>query len=116
MIAMAYPMPTDIMQNETCLELAKVLGGRNEGFIQMSLVPSVEPMEGIESPYGELAQMSGRPILYNIIQVRDADPSCHRNLLAWAGRCRQKGVRLYGQTISTDAGFPFYLHRLEFVG
>ena len=30
------PMVTDIMHDETALELASVLGERNEGFIQMT--------------------------------------------------------------------------------
>ncbi len=32
------PMPTDVMHDETCRELAKVLAERNEGFMQMPLV------------------------------------------------------------------------------
>ena len=101
------PMPTDIMHQETCVEFAKVLADRNEGFIQMSLIPSVSGFEEIEEKYEELALASGRPILYNAIQALDSDPSRHRNLLAWIERCRQKGLRIYGQTISTDAGFTF---------
>ncbi len=104
------PMPTDIMHQETCVELAKVLAERNEGFIQMSLIPSVSGFEEIEQKYEELALASGRPILYNAIQALDSDPSRHRNLLAWIERCRQKGLRIYGQLVSTSAGFTFTFH------
>ena len=104
------PMPTDIMHQETCVEFAKVLADRNEGFIQMSLIPSVSGFEEIEEKYEELALASGRPILYNAIQALDSDPSRHRNLLAWIERCRQKGLRIYGQLVSTSAGFTFTFH------
>ncbi len=104
------PMPTDIMHQETCVEFAKVLAERNEGFIQMSLIPSVSGFEEIEQKYEELALASGRPILYNAIQALDSDPSRHRNLLAWIERCRQKGLRIYGQLVSTSAGFTFTFH------
>jgi N-acyl-D-aspartate/D-glutamate deacylase len=104
------PMPTDIMHQETCLELAKVLAERNDGFIQMSLIPSVAGMEEIEKSYEELAKASGRPILYNAIQALDSDPERHRSLLAWIERCRQKGLRIYGQLVSTSAGFTFTFH------
>ena len=104
------PMPTDIMHQETCVEFAKVLADRNEGFIQMSLIPSVSGFKEIEKNYEELALASGRPILYNAIQALDSDPSRHRNLLAWIERCRQKGLRIYGQLVSTSAGFTFTFH------
>ncbi len=104
------PMPTDIMHQETCVEFAKVLSERNEGFIQMSLIPSVAGFKEIEKNYEELALASGRPILYNAIQALDSDPSRHRNLLAWIERCRQKGLRIYGQLVSTSAGFTFTFH------
>ena len=104
------PMPTDIMHQETCVEFAKVLSERNEGFIQMSLIPSVSGFKEIEKNYEELALASGRPILYNAIQALDSDPSRHRNLLSWIERCRQKGLRIYGQLVSTSAGFTFTFH------
>ncbi len=104
------PMPTDIMHQETCLELAQVLAERNEGFIQMSLIPSVAGLAEIEKSYEELAEASGRPILYNAIQAMDSDPERHRSLLRWIERCRQKGLRIYGQLVSTSAGFTFTFH------
>ena len=69
-------MVTDLMHDETALEMAKVLGERNEGFIQMSYVPDAEQVRGrlqdhSEKHYEELALLSGRPILYNAIAVND---------------------------------------------
>lgn len=101
------PMPTDIMHQETCVQLAKVLADRNAGFIQMTLIPTVAGYEEIERSYEQLAEASGRPILYNVIQASDRYPERHRHLLEWIERCRQKGLRIYAQGLTTDAGFTF---------
>ena len=53
------PMVTDVMHHETCLELARVLGRRNEGFIQMTLYSADRERDLRE--YEELAAVSGRP-------------------------------------------------------
>ncbi len=58
------PMVTDLMHDETAIELAKVLGERNEGFIQMSYIPDASKYEGdmqthSEKHYEELALTCG---------------------------------------------------------
>ena len=79
---------TDLMHDETANELAKVLGERNEGFIQMSYIPDASKYEGdmqthSEKHYEELALTSGRPILYNAIAVNDMYPERYKRQLAW---------------------------------
>ncbi|MGH7961929.1 MAG: N-acyl-D-amino-acid deacylase family protein, partial [Candidatus Binatia bacterium] len=101
------PMVTDIMHNETCLAFARVLAERNEGFVQLTFVASSGDMAEAQSHYEELAATSGRPILFNVVQASDRWPERHRGLLAWLERCRAKGLRVYGQGITTDAGFAF---------
>src|ERR671922_41959 len=56
------PMVTDIMHDETALELAEVLAERNTGFMQMALATTdgAHDFTHIE----ELAEVSGRPLLY----------------------------------------------------
>jgi N-acyl-D-amino-acid deacylase len=59
------PMVTDIMHDETALALARVLGERNEGFIQMTYLPELGDLEGdpeahAERHYEELALAAGR--------------------------------------------------------
>jgi len=71
------PMVTDIMHDATALELACVLGERNEGFIQMTYLPESYGSDGeshAERHYEDLARVSGRPILYNVVLVNDAHP------------------------------------------
>lgn len=97
------PMPTDCMSDETALEMAKVLADRNEGFMQMTYVSG--DVKHDAAHFEELARVSGRPMLYNALQTNDNFPQRHRNTLAWLARCREQGLRVYGQAITTAAGF-----------
>ncbi|TMA36715.1 MAG: aminoacylase [Deltaproteobacteria bacterium] len=99
------PMVTDIMHDETALELAEVLAERNHGFMQMALATTdgAHDFAHIE----QLAEVSGRPILYNVVQSFVRYPEAHRGLIAWLDSCRQRGVRVYGQGVTTTAAFTF---------
>ena len=98
-------MPTDVMHDETARVLAEVLGRRNEGVVQMILTSGnvAHDLAHIE----DLATISGRPLLYNVVQVYEERPHIHRNQLAWLERCRRRGIPVYGQGVTTDAGFTF---------
>jgi N-acyl-D-amino-acid deacylase len=99
------PMVTDVMHDETALELAEVLAERNHGFMQMALATAdgAHDFAHIE----RLAETSGRPILYNVVQSFVRHPEAHRVLIAWLDSCRQRGVRVYGQGVTTTAAFTF---------
>jgi N-acyl-D-amino-acid deacylase len=99
------PMPTDVMHDETARVLAEVLAQRNEGVVQMILTSGdvAHDLAHIE----DLATISGRPLLYNVVQVYEERPHIHRNQLAWLQRCRERGIPVYGQGVTTDAGFTF---------
>ncbi len=99
------PMPTDVMHDDTCRALARVLGKRNEGFIQMLLVSGDNSRDRLF--YEELAELSGRPVLMNVVQAFDDRPHIHRNTLNWLKSCYQRGIRVVGQGLTTDAGFTF---------
>jgi N-acyl-D-amino-acid deacylase len=106
------PMVTDLMHDETALELAKVLGERNEGFIQMSYIPNSSRYEGdaqdhTEKHFEELALAAGRPILYNAIAINDAFPERFRRQMHWIESCAKRGIRVYGQGATLDLGFLF---------
>jgi N-acyl-D-aspartate/D-glutamate deacylase len=106
------PMVTDLMHDETALELAKILGERNEGFIQMSYIPNSSRYEGdaqdhTEKHFEELALAAGRPILYNAIAINDAHPDRFRRQLHWIERCAQRGIRVFGQSATLELGFLF---------
>jgi N-acyl-D-aspartate/D-glutamate deacylase len=106
------PMVTDLMHDETAIELAKVLGERNEGFIQMSYIPDASKYEGdmqthSEKHYEELALTSGRPILYNAIAVNDMYPERYKRQLAWLESCTERGIRVLGQSATLELNFAF---------
>ena len=57
--------------------------------------------------YEEMSQISGRPMIMNVVQAFDHRPEIHRRVLAWLRRCRERGIRVIGQGLTTDAGFSF---------
>jgi N-acyl-D-aspartate/D-glutamate deacylase len=100
------PMPTDVMRDETCLELADVLRERNDGFVQITLVKK-SGVEATRAHVEELAERSGRPILFNAIVPFFYFPHAHVETLAWISDCALRGLEVYGQGLTTDAGFTF---------
>ena len=99
------PMPTDVMHDDTCRAFARVLAERNEGFMQMLLVSGDNRAD--RAFYEEMAELSGRPMLMNVVQAFDHRPEIHRRVLAWLESCRMRGIRVIGQGLTTDAGFTF---------
>ena len=99
------PMPTDMMNDETCLVLARVLAERNEGVVQMTL--TTHDVRHDLAHLEELASTSGRPLLHNVVQVFQDRPHVHRRAIEWLERCRERGIPVYGQGVTTDAGFTF---------
>ena len=99
------PMVTDVMHDETCEALASVLGRRNRGFMQMTI--SSGSYERDRAHMEKLAALSGRPLLWNVVQAYDHKPEVHRDALRWLDDCRRRGVRVHGQGLTTDAGFAF---------
>jgi N-acyl-D-amino-acid deacylase len=98
------PMVTDVMRDETCLQLAEVLRERNEGFIQITLAKA----DGTTLDHiAKLAEVSGRPILWNVVLAFDNAPHVHQGQLAWLRGCHERGLPVYGQGVTTDAGFTF---------
>jgi N-acyl-D-aspartate/D-glutamate deacylase len=93
------------MHDETELAFADVLGRRNDGFIQMTLVSGDNRRD--RAHMEDLAQRSRRPLLFNAVSVFDTRPHIHRSALKWLESCRQRGIRVYGQGLTTDAGFAF---------
>ena len=81
-------MNTDMMHDETCIEMAKVLGERGEGFQELTL-SSWDPKADAKH-FETLAEVSGRPIMFEAIATQDRFPHRHRNTIKWLERCRQK--------------------------
>jgi N-acyl-D-amino-acid deacylase len=98
------PMVTDLMTDEEGFAFAEVLRERGEGTIQLTYAPigkeSLADMFNVEPVLRwseRLAEISGRPVLHNIVQSADGVPEMHRGLLAWLASCHQRGLPVYGQ-------------------
>jgi N-acyl-D-aspartate/D-glutamate deacylase len=46
-------------------------------------------------------------MIMNVVQAFDHRPDIHRRVLAWLRSCRERGIRVVGQGLTTDAGFTF---------
>ncbi len=99
------PMPTDMMNDETCRVFARVLAERNQGVQQMTL--TTDDIRHDMAHLEEIASISGRPVLHNVVQAFESRPHVHRKAIQWLERCRERGIPVYGQGMTTDAGFTF---------
>ena len=99
------PMPTDVMHDETCRVFARVLAERNQGVQQVTLTTG--DVRHDLAHLEEVAQLSGRPVLHNVVQAFEDRPHIHRRSIEWLERCRERGIPVYGQGVTTDAGFTF---------
>ncbi len=99
------PMVTDLMGDETCRNLARELGRRNQGFMQLSMATAdpAHDMKEVET----LAELSRRPLIYQVLIAFDREPQIHRFLIAWFDYCHAKGLRIYPQAQSNTTRFAF---------
>ena len=93
------PMVTDLMDDETCLAFAEVLKKRGHGFIQVT-----QTKDGLENDIRsveQLAQTSGCPVIFNVVQANNYHPHQHRRLIDWIEKAQGRGNQVFGQSIST---------------
>ncbi len=95
------PMPSDVMWPETHEVLAKVLGERGEGFIEMSAAGM--PREHWE----KIAELSGAPIIYQAMPASGQMIEMNDDLIAWFDDCRERGLRIHGQGITQNPPLVF---------
>jgi N-acyl-D-aspartate/D-glutamate deacylase len=93
------------MHDETCRVLARVLAERNQGVQQVTL--TTDDIRHDIAHLEEIASLSGRPLLHNVVQAFETKPHVHRKQIEWLERCRERGIPVYGQGVTTDAGFTF---------
>ena len=95
------PMITDLMTQEEMLAFARVLGERDEGYIQLTYAQPGKDRrsdrDAIYKFYEQMAEVSGRPILFNTVGINASNPESHRTRLAWLEDCARRGLRVYGQ-------------------
>jgi N-acyl-D-amino-acid deacylase len=99
------PMVTDTMAEEDLLAFAEVLGRRKEGFIQ--LTQASEDFKSDMRLYERLAEISGRPVLFNATAVRDDRPALHRRTMRYIEEANKRGHQIYNQTATFRQGFFF---------
>lgn len=109
------PMPTDTMTDEDVLAFAEVLGRRDEGFIQITQVTDgLDPVKGEGTSRDlkfqeQLAEVSGRPVIHNLVTALDSAPEHGRERLRWIEECNARGLRILGQGASIRNWFIFKL-------
>jgi N-acyl-D-amino-acid deacylase len=101
------PMVTDVMGDETCRNLARELGNRNSGFMQLSMATE-DPFHDLKE-IEALAELSRRPLIYQALISFDRDPQIHRFLIAWFDHCHSRGLRIYPQAHTNTTSFTFTL-------
>jgi N-acyl-D-amino-acid deacylase len=98
------PMVSDVMHKETCYELAQELGRWSRGFIELTAACKGG---GTTAFCEEVARHAGRPVLFNAVIAFQHYPEIHKRQLQWLGRCRDRGLPIYGQGFTTDAGHTY---------
>src|SRR3984893_10008332 len=99
------PMVTDVMGDETCHNLARELGRRNSGFIQLSMA-TADPFHDLKE-IETLAELSRRPLIHQALISFDREPQIHRFLIAWFDHCHARGLRVYPQAHTNTTSFTF---------
>jgi N-acyl-D-amino-acid deacylase len=99
------PMVTDVMDDETCRNLARELGRRNSGFMQLSMA-TADPFHDLKE-LEALAELSRRPLIYQALLAFDREPEIHRFLMAWFDHCHARGLRIYPQAHTNTTSFTF---------
>ena len=97
------------MTDEEILAFAQVLADPDEGFIELTLLLTDEKGQRLEEPtlklYERLAEVSRRPILYQVVMAKVNDPERHRQRIRWLEDCARRGLRMYGQGVTNQGGF-----------
>ena len=106
------PMISDILSDDFYLALAAGLAERDRGFIQYTQVTAssadLEAGGRRDLEFQErLAEVSGRPLLFNAIVVNDAYPEVYRGQLKWLEEVNARGIRVFGQASSVRIGITF---------
>ncbi|HXG20659.1 MAG TPA: amidohydrolase family protein, partial [Methylomirabilota bacterium] len=107
-------MVSDLMGDEFYLNMAKALAEYDRGTIQFAQVSGALD-EGTEGPRrdmsfaGRLAELSGRPTLFNAVLVTDERPQVFRTMLNVVDECNKRGVPLVAHGLTMRLDFRFSL-------
>jgi N-acyl-D-aspartate/D-glutamate deacylase len=101
------PMVTDTMSEDDLLAFARVLGRRGEGFVQ--LTNATGELQRDLALCEEVARVSGRPVLFNVVLAVNEMPWVHKMFVDWLRDCHARGLQMFGQANSIRAPFQFTL-------
>lgn len=106
------PMVSDVLGDAFYLALAGALGERDRGIIQYTQVTADhrDPAQGARDDMAfqaRLAEVSGRPLLFNAVVVNDAFPEVFRSQLQWLEATNARGIRVFGQASSVRIALNF---------
>jgi N-acyl-D-aspartate/D-glutamate deacylase len=107
-------MVSDLMSDEFYLNMAKALNAYDRGTIQFAQVSGALD-EGVEGPRrdisfaGQLAELSGRPTLFNAVLVTDERPQVFRTMLSVVDEYNKRGVPLVAHGLTMRLDFRFSL-------
>ncbi len=92
------PMVTDVMSDATCLAFAEVLRKRGGGHIQITQAKTDinEDLRFVE----KLAEVSGSPVLFNVVSANNYHPRQSRRLLDWADKAQERGHQVFLQAVN----------------
>jgi N-acyl-D-aspartate/D-glutamate deacylase len=105
-------MISDMMSDEFYLRLAKALSKYERGTVQFAQVSGAID-EGPDAARrdvsfgGQLAEASGRPLIFNAIAAVDDRPHIFRTQLSVVDEYNKKGVPLVGHAVTVRANFRF---------
>ena len=103
------PMITDMLSEYEVLTFAKILGDRDEGFIELAYQETGEegrPLgEETRNFFEKVAEVARRPILYQAVAPNAVHPEQHRERIRWLESCAERGLRIYGQGATRRGGF-----------
>ena len=96
-----------VMSDHDAFAFASVLGEKRQGFIQITQATGDGP--GDFKVVEKLAELSGCPILYNVVFSLDGVPQFHRGVIKWIEDCQRRGLRIFGQGQTVRATYYFSL-------
>ena len=107
------PMITDLMTREEILTFARMLAQRDEGFIELAYHETDQAGKPLHDAskklYEQVAEVSGRPVIYQVVDAFANNPDHHRTFMRWFEDCTRRGLRVYGQGETHQGGFEFTL-------
>lgn len=93
------PMPTDALDHDVVIELARMLARRGEGVIQMLSQIVTFGDRSVTERVAEAVKGSGVRVLHNIFITTDAMPDLPAEDKAWLDSLRRKGLDVTAATL-----------------